>query len=153
MIGHFERLRADAVIAFERVPPEEVVQYGIAKPRRNAAEVFELEDLIEKPDVQEAPSNLAVAARYVFSPAIFDCLEHTPPGKGDEIQLTDAVRLLIREGGRVLGISLPEGEKRFDIGNFESYFEAFAEFALADPLYGPGLRARMRHLLDQPGEG
>jgi UTP--glucose-1-phosphate uridylyltransferase len=153
MIGHFERLRADAVIAFERVPPEEVVQYGIAKPRRSGEEVFELEDLIEKPEVQEAPSNLAVAARYVFSPAIFDCLQQTPPGKGDEIQLTDAVRLLIREGGRVLGVSLPEGEKRFDIGNFESYFEAFAEFALADPLYGPTLRARMRQLLDQPGEG
>jgi UTP--glucose-1-phosphate uridylyltransferase len=152
MIDQFERLRADAVIAFERVPPEEVVQYGIAKPRRNGEEVFELEDLVEKPEVQEAPSNLAVAARYVFSPAIFDCLERTQPGKGDEIQLTDAVRLLIREGGKVLGVSLPAGEKRFDIGNFESYFEAFAEFALADPLYGPGLRARLRQLLDKPEE-
>ena len=152
MIDQFERLRADAVIAFEKVPPEEVVQYGIAKPRRNGEAVFELEDLVEKPEVQDAPSNLAIAARYVFSPAIFDCLERTQPGKGDEIQLTDAVRLLIREGGKVLGVSLPAGEKRFDIGNFESYFEAFAEFALADPLYGPGLRARIRQLLDQPEE-
>jgi len=153
MSDQFERLRADAVIAFERVPPEEVVQYGIAKPRGNGAEVFELEDLIEKPEVDEAPSNLAIAARYVFSPAIFDCLARTAPGKGDEIQLTDAVRLLIRQGGKVLGVSLPAGEKRFDIGNFESYFEAFAEFALADPLYGRGLRARMRQLLAEPEEG
>jgi UTP--glucose-1-phosphate uridylyltransferase len=153
MIDEFQRLRADAVIAFERVPPEEVVQYGIAKPRGNGAEVFELEDLVEKPDIEEAPSNLAIAARYVFSPAIFECLERTAPGKGGEIQLTDAVRLLIREGGKVFGVSLPPGEKRFDIGNFESYFEAFTEFALADPLYGPGLRARMRQLLDRPQEG
>jgi UTP--glucose-1-phosphate uridylyltransferase len=153
MIEQFERQRADGVIAFEKVPPEEVVQYGIAKPRGDGEEVFELDDLIEKPEVDEAPSNLAVAARYVFSPAIFDCLQRTEPGKGGEIQLTDAVRLLIREGGKVLGVSLPTGEKRFDIGNFESYFEAFAEFALADPLYGPGLRARMRQLLDRPEEG
>ena len=54
-----------------------MVHYGIAKPRGPAAEVFELDDLVEKPDVAEAPSNLAVAARYVFSPAIFDCLERT----------------------------------------------------------------------------
>lgn len=147
MIEEFDKRRADAVIAFERVEPGEVIHYGIAKPRRNDMEVFELDDLVEKPEVDEAPSNLAVAARYVFSPAIFDHLKRTPPGKGDEIQLTDAVRMLIREGGKVLGVSLPESEKRFDIGNFESYFEAFAEFALSDPLYGAGLRDRLMRLL------
>ena len=147
MIEEFDKRRADAVIAFERVAPGEVIHYGIAKPRRNGMEVFELDDLVEKPEVDEAPSNLAVAARYVFSPAIFDHLKRTPPGKGDEIQLTDAVRMLIREGGKVLGVSLPESEKRFDIGNFESYFEAFAEFALSDPVYGAGLRDRLMRLL------
>ena len=82
MIEQFETSVADAVIAFEEVPPEEVVHYGIAAPRGKAGEVFVLDDLVEKPGVDEAPSNLAVAARYVFSPAIFDCLERTPPGKG-----------------------------------------------------------------------
>jgi UTP--glucose-1-phosphate uridylyltransferase len=91
--------------------------------------------------VAEAPSNLAVAARYVFSPAIFDYLEKTPPGKGDEIQLTDAIRMMIRDGCKALGVQLPAGERRFDIGNFESYFQAFTEFALADRDYGPALRA------------
>jgi UTP--glucose-1-phosphate uridylyltransferase len=148
MIDEFESRRADAVIAFERVPPAEVIYYGIAKPRSGGAEVFELDDLVEKPDVDDAPSNLAVAARYVFSPAVFDYLKRTPPGKGDEIQLTDAVRLLIRDGGRVLGVSLPENEKRFDIGNFESYFEAFVEFALSDPLYGKGLGERLARLVN-----
>jgi UTP--glucose-1-phosphate uridylyltransferase len=112
--------------------------------RRADGEVFELDDLVEKPEPSEAPSNLAVAARYVFSPAIFAFLQRTKPGKGDEIQLTDAIRMLIRDGQRVLGIRLPPGEKRFDIGTFESYFEAFLEFALADPQYGPALRAGLR---------
>jgi UTP--glucose-1-phosphate uridylyltransferase len=123
------------------------VHYGIAKPRGQMGPVIELEDLIEKPAVAEAPSNLAVAARYVFSAGIFDCLEKTEPGKGGEIQLTDAIRMLIRQGGRVLGVCLSESEKRFDIGNFESYFQAFAEFALADPNYGPGLRQFLGQLL------
>jgi UTP--glucose-1-phosphate uridylyltransferase len=151
MIERFETSRAAAVVALVEVPMEEVVHYGIAKPRHEAGEVFELDDLVEKPGVAEAPSNLAVAARYVFSPAIFDCLERTPPGKGGEIQLTDAIRLLIREGRKVLGVRLMPNERRFDIGNFESYFLAFAEFALADPQYGTGLRRRLMELLDASG--
>jgi len=152
MIEQFESAGAEGVIAFEQVPPEEVVYYGIAKPRQGIAEVFELADLVEKPEVAEAPSNLAVAARYVLSPAIFDYLEKTPPGKGDEIQLTDAIRMLIADGGKVLGVCLNGQEKRFDIGNFESYFQAFAEFALADPDYGPALRAHVASLLEEkPG--
>ena len=147
MIDEFEARQAQAVVAFEEVPAEDVVHYGIAKPRGKAGAVLELDDLEEKPAVSEAPSNLAVAARYVFSPQIFDCLQRTAPGKGDEIQLTDAIRMLIQEGGRVLGVRLPAGENRFDIGNFESYFQAFAEFALADPNYGPGLRQFLTGLL------
>jgi UTP--glucose-1-phosphate uridylyltransferase len=148
MAERFDAEKAEAVIAFEEVPTEEVVQYGIAKPRGAAGEVFVLEDLVEKPEVSEAPSNLAVAARYVFSPAIFDCLAATAPGKGGEIQLTDAIRSLIRQGGKVLGVRLAVGEHRFDIGNFESYFRAFAAFALADPDYGPALRSYVAKLLD-----
>jgi len=149
MIEQFESTGADAVIAFEEVPREEVVQYGIARPRDGFGEVFELEDLIEKPEVADAPSNLAVAARYVFSPRIFDYLSRTPPGKGNEIQLTDAIRMLIGDGHKVLGVRLPGGQRRFDIGNFESYFEAFAEFALADPQYGPALRRFVEGLLGE----
>ncbi len=147
MIQRFESSRADAVIALEEVPREDVVRYGVAKPRGDIGDVFELADLIEKPSVDEAPSNLAVAARYVFSPAIFDYLEKTEPGKGDEIQLTDAIRALIADGRKVLGVRLTEDERRFDIGNFESYFLAFIEFAMADPQYGPGLRSRVENLL------
>lgn len=147
MIERFEATGADAVIAFEEVPREEVSHYGIAKPRDGAADVFELDDLVEKPEVSDAPSNLAVAARYVFNPIIFDYLANTSPGKDNEIQLTDAIRTLMRNGGKVLGVRLAADQRRFDIGNFESYFEAFAEFALADPQYGPILRAYTIKLL------
>lgn len=149
MADEFERAKADAIIAFEEVPREDVVQYGIAKTRENGAPVFQLTDIVEKPSVADAPSNLAVAARYIFRGGIFELLAETQPGKGGEIQLTDAIRALIAQGGKVLGMRLPEGEKRFDIGNFESYFQAFCEFALADPRYGPALREHMRKLLTE----
>ena len=148
MIDEFARTGADAVIAFETVAREEVVNYGIAKPRGTPTSVFDLEDIVEKPSAAAAPSKLAVAARYVFAPGIFDLLERTPPGKGGEIQLTDAVRLLLQQGGRVIGMQLAPNERRFDIGNFDSYFRAFVEFALADARHGADLRHFVRKILD-----
>ena len=142
----FEERRAAAVIAFDEVPHEEVDQYGIAKAK-GGGDVFEVEDLVEKPPREEAPSNLAIAARYVFAPGIFDALGRTKPGRGREIQLTDAIRLVLKEGGKVYGVRLGPGEPRFDIGNFDSYFRAFVEFALADEKYGASLRAHLEKLL------
>jgi UTP--glucose-1-phosphate uridylyltransferase len=139
----YHEREAAAVIAFEEVPPDEVSHYGIAKPKTDD-DLFEIADLVEKPSPREAPSNLAIAARYVLSPAIFDALAQTRRGKGGEIQLTDAIRAVIRNGGRAYGVRLRPDERRYDIGNFEAYFEAFVEFALADPTHGPALR---RHLL------
>ena len=140
---------AAAVIAFEEVAHDEVSQYGIAHPASDG-EVFGILDLIEKPAPREAPSNLAIAARYVLSPIIFDALATTRRGKGGEIQLTDAIRAVIRNGGRALGVRLRPGERRYDIGNFEAYFEAFVSFALADPKGGAALRRRLRDILDVP---
>jgi UTP--glucose-1-phosphate uridylyltransferase len=146
MIDIFAEQQAAAVIAFEEVPYDEVHQYGIAKPKQ-PGEVFEVQDLIEKPSIEEAPSNLAIAARYVLSPAIFDAIRYTQPGKGGEIQLTDAIRLLMQNGRKIFGIRLNGNEKRYDIGNFESYFNAFMEFALADEKYGYSLRQSLEELL------
>jgi UTP--glucose-1-phosphate uridylyltransferase len=146
MTACFAERRAAAVIAFEDVPREEVRRYGIAKPADDG-ETFEIEDLIEKPTVEEAPSTLAIAARYVLSPAIFDALEKTPPGQGGEIQLTDAIRTVIRSGGRAYGVRLNASERRYDIGNFDAYFRAFVEFALADPRFGAPLRRYLEDLL------
>lgn len=149
MISEYERNAADVIVAFEELDnPKDVVHYGIAQPKgeiRN--DVFELESLIEKPTVDEAPSNLAVAARYVFSPKIFAALERTERGKGGEIQLTDAMQRVLREGGKGIGIRLPKNEPRFDIGNFESYFQTFVDFAMSDPQFGPGLTNYLREKL------
>jgi UTP--glucose-1-phosphate uridylyltransferase len=147
MIDVFESDGADVVVAFEEVPRDEVCKYGIAKPRTRVGDVFELESVVEKPDVGSAPSNLAVAARYVFNPIIFDKLHETQPGKGGEIQLTDAIQRMLDDGCKGIGMRLASGEQRFDIGNFESYFRTFAEFALADPKYGPSLREFVKTLV------
>lgn len=148
MIELFERQRADAVIAFERVPRREVVQYGIAQPRGPVGDTFELAGLVEKPSVESAPSDLAVAARYVLSPKIFDYLANTRPGKGGEIQLTDALQQMLADGGKGFGMVLGPGQQRYDIGNFESYFQAFVESVLTDPEFGPTARQYIRRLLD-----
>jgi UTP--glucose-1-phosphate uridylyltransferase len=145
----FEERGAAAVIAFEEVPIEEVSQYGIAKPKTDE-EMFEIVDLVEKPGVREAPSNLAIAARYVLSPVVFDALARTRRGKGGEIQLTDAINAVIQNGGKAYGVRLRPGERRYDIGNFEAYFEAFVAFALADPKFGPALRRHLADILHVP---
>ncbi len=156
MIDEYEKSNADVVVCFEELDdPREVVRYGIAQPKGQiTGDVFELESLIEKPSVEEAPSNLAVAARYVFSPAIFGELQKTGRGKGGEIQLTDAMCQVLKKGGKGIGIRLPKDEPRFDIGNFGSYFQAFVDFALADPQYGEGLEIYLREKLSlDSGEG
>ncbi|GHT31508.1 UTP--glucose-1-phosphate uridylyltransferase GalU [Planctomycetales bacterium] len=120
-----------AVIAFDELQTREYpLDFGIAKPGKNYGNYFEVDDIVEKPAVNEAPSNLAVAARYVFSPDIFRYLRQTNPGINGEVQLTDAIQALIRDGGRVLGVPLPEQDERYDIGTFGSYYRAFAKFAL-----------------------
>jgi UTP--glucose-1-phosphate uridylyltransferase len=147
MTSCFTGKKASAVIAFEKVPLEEIHHYGVAKPK-NEGEIFEIEDLIEKPSRSEAPSNLAIAARYVFAPAIFDAIKRTPPGKGGEFQITDSIRLMIKDGGKVYGVCLRSDEHRYDIGNFQAYFRAFVEFALEDEKQGAELRKHLETLLD-----
>lgn len=142
----FTEHHCDAVIAFEEVPHNEVQRYGIAQPK-DAGEVFEVLDVVEKPVPDEAPSNLAIAARYIFTPKIFEALDRIAPGVGGELQLTDAIRLLTREPGKVYGVRLRPDERRYDIGNFDAYFQAFVEFALADERFGEPLRAYLTDLM------
>ncbi|MCS7314669.1 MAG: UTP--glucose-1-phosphate uridylyltransferase [Bryobacterales bacterium] len=143
----FVARRASCVLAVEEVPPEETAHYGIVEPAEPDGDVFRVANLVEKPPPARAPSNLAIAGRYIFSPLIFDMIRRVQPDARGEIQLTDAIQLMCEEGRRVLALKLPPGEKRYDIGNFPSYFETFVEFALADPDYGPGLRAALERML------
>ncbi len=142
----FLEKKAEAVIAFSEVPLDRVPYYGVAKPKGDG-DSFELQDVIEKPNKKEAPSNLVISARYVFAPSIFKALEQIQPGAGGEYQLTDAIRLIIRGGGKVYGMRLGPDERRYDVGNFDSYFRAFVEFALADNKFGPTLRAYLESIL------
>jgi UTP--glucose-1-phosphate uridylyltransferase len=132
-------LKAAAVVAVEKVPPEEAFRYGIvnlngAEPP--PGEPVAISGIIEKPAAGTAPSNLAVAARYTFSPAIFEALNRTLPDKRGEVQLTDAIRLLVRMQQPVYAWLLGPEQRRYDVGNFESYFHTFIDFALADERYG-----------------
>jgi UTP--glucose-1-phosphate uridylyltransferase len=146
LIAAFEAHEASCAIAVEEVPMEQVSMYGIVKPA-SETEVFEITDLVEKPKRDEAPSNWAIAGRYVFAPSLFSAIRRTGFDHRGELQLTDAIRLMLREGKRVVGVRLPRDEKRYDIGNFESYFETFVEFALTDPVFGPRLREHVKELL------
>jgi UTP--glucose-1-phosphate uridylyltransferase len=132
-------LKAAAVVAVEQVPSDEAHRYGIvsiqgAEPP--PGEPVAITDIIEKPPRGAAPSTLAVAARYIFSPAIFEALARTPPDRQGEIQLTDAIKLLIQMGQPVYAWPLRSDQRRYDIGNFESYFRTFIDFVLADERYG-----------------
>ena len=111
-----------SVIGCERVPPEKVSRYGILK-----VEGGRVVDMVEKPSLEEAPSDLAVAGRYLLDSAIFEFLRTQTPGKGGEIQLTDAIRRMIAEKGTTLIPYVYPG-KRHDIGNPGGYFETLVAF-------------------------
>ncbi len=138
MKAHLD-LKAAAIVAVEQVPAEDTFRYGIVSPKAQdvpPSEPVLMSDIIEKPPRGSAPSNLAVAARYVFSPALFEVLPRVLPDRRGEIQLTDGIRLLIQMGLPVYAWLLPPQNRRYDIGNFESYFRTFIDFALADERYG-----------------
>ena len=143
----YEDKHASCVIAVEEVPREETRHYGIVQPENGTGDVFRIVNLVEKPKPEEAPSNLAIAGRYIFSPVIFDMIRRVKPDSRGEIQLTNAIQLLCEEGRRVIAVKLTAAEKRYDIGNFPSYFESFVEFALADPAYGEEFRRVLERLL------
>jgi UTP--glucose-1-phosphate uridylyltransferase len=147
MAEAYETRHASCVIAVEEVPPEETRHYGIVQPADGDEDVFRIANLIEKPRPGEAPSNLAIAGRYILSPVIFDLIRRVQPDARGEIQLTNAIQLLCDEGRRVVAVKLRPEEKRYDIGNFPSYFESFVEFALADPVYGADFRRVLERLL------
>jgi UTP--glucose-1-phosphate uridylyltransferase len=119
-----------SVLGVQRVPMDRVSSYGIVNPEDIKPNVWKAVDLIEKPAVEEAPSNLAVLGRYVLDPEIFDILEHTSPGRGGEIQLTDAIRELAQ---RKPVYAYNFFGRRYDIGDKEGFLEATVEQALKQP--------------------
>lgn len=118
-----------SIVGCQEVKESDVSKYGIVKPLLTLDEkTVEMEDFIEKPSVEEAPSKLACLGRYLLTPKIFDYLENTEPGKGGEIQLTDAIVAMMKDGEKVLAYNF-EG-KRYDIGNKFGLLKANIEFGL-----------------------
>lgn len=133
-----------AVIGVEEVPAEKVSRYGIVGGVEVAPGVMWIEKLVEKPSQQEAPSRLAIAARYVLTPAIFDCLDQTTPGKGGEIQLTDALQLLLkREPIHAVVLTA----RRHDIGNPVDWLKTNLLFASRDEALWNQITPLLRELL------
>ena len=126
LIDTYEQYRC-SVIAVEEVPQDKVSRYGIAGGKKLSDKIMEIEHLVEKPKVGEAPSNLAIAGRYILTPEIFSAIEKTAKGKGNEIQLTDALHILMRR--EMIIANTIEG-KRYDIGNKLDFLKTTVDFAL-----------------------
>ncbi len=128
LLDVYEQKQA-SVVAVQQVPYDWVGRYGIVagEPEADTAELVRLSHLVEKPAVDEAPSNLAIAGRYVFTAEIFSCLQDTTEGVGGEIQLTDAMNMLAQ---REPMYALDWHAKRYDIGNRVEYAKCFLDYAL-----------------------
>jgi UTP--glucose-1-phosphate uridylyltransferase len=132
------------VIAVERVSDEQVSRYGIIEPRQVSDGIYQILSLVEKPEPEQAPSNLGIVGRYILTPQIFDYLKVTKPGKGQEIQLTDALQLLLEE--QALYAFEIEGV-RYDTGTPLGWLETTVALALKRDDVGPQLREYLRKLL------
>jgi UTP--glucose-1-phosphate uridylyltransferase len=142
MLAAHERFGC-SVVALMEVEPHETSLYGCVQPEPVEDGLVRIVDIVEKPHPDEAPSRLAVIGRYVFTPEIFLALEQVTPGKGNEIQLTDAIGLLSKEQN-VYGYVFDKG--RFDVGNKLDYLRATVELALERPDLGPEFRAFLAEL-------
>jgi len=132
------------VIAVERVSRQDTVKYGIIEPREISGRLYQVLSLVEKPEPHEAPSNLGIVGRYILMPEIFDALKATPPGKNREVQLTDALRLLLKQQS----INAYEFEGvRYDTGNPLGWLRATIALALKHPEIGAELKEYLRKLL------
>jgi UTP--glucose-1-phosphate uridylyltransferase len=136
------------VLALLEVPDELVSAYGSVDAEDVGDDVFRVRSIVEKPDPADAPSNLAVIGRYVFPPEIFDAIDRTAPGVGGEIQITDAIGLLIGEQP-VHGVRFTEG--RYDIGQKLDFLRANIELALDRDDLGPGLTDILRDIVERRG--
>jgi UTP--glucose-1-phosphate uridylyltransferase len=131
------------IIAVADVEPSDTRRYGIVKPEDDNGSSMKITDMVEKPEPQDAPSNISIIGRYILNPEIFNYLEHTSTGKGGEIQLTDALKSMLAScptyGYRLKGL-------RLDCGDHLGYFEANLHFALKDPIFGVQAREYVKNM-------
>lgn len=126
LIDIYDKYRT-TVLGVQRVPQEDVSKYGIVAGRQVDDRVFKVTDMIEKPEIDEAPSNIAILGRYIISPSIFSYLENVSPGKNGEIQLTDALKDMMHHETMYAYDFIG---RRYDVGNKMGFLQATVEFAL-----------------------
>ncbi len=143
LIDIYEQYR-QSVVAVERVPKEKVSRYGIIGGDKISDTIWKVNTMVEKPAVDKSPSDLAFAGRYILTPAIFDALDDTKPGINDEIQLTDAMFLLMER--EALYACVLEG-RRYDIGNKIDYLKTIVDFALMRDDFSAEFKAYLRQVL------
>jgi UTP--glucose-1-phosphate uridylyltransferase len=139
---------ARSVIALQEVPLEEISRYGCVSPEHLGDQLVRILDLVEKPKPADAPSNLAVIGRYIFTPEIFEKLDQVKPGVGGEIQLTDAVALLLADQA-VYGYVVEKG--RYDTGTVIDYLKTTVELALERPALKDELGAFLVEMVKRHG--
>lgn len=135
-----------SVLALMEVPPSDISLYGCVAYKDVEDGIVKISQIVEKPDPEEAPSNLAVIGRYVFTPNIFNCLDQITPGRNGELQLTDAISLLLEEQP-VYGCLITEG--RFDVGTKIDYLKAIVELALMREDLGPAFKEILRGIVSK----
>ncbi len=145
MISLHEEVRY-TVLGVQEVPQEHVNRYGIVEATTECEGVCRIYDLVEKPEIDQAPSRLAVMGRYILSPRIFNILATTRPGAGGEIQLTDALKKLV-QAEAIYGC-LFEG-KRYDVGDKLGYLKATVEFALERPDLAEEFRKYLKDIVEE----
>ncbi|QSX05381.1 UTP--glucose-1-phosphate uridylyltransferase GalU [Sedimentibacter sp. zth1] len=126
MIDQFNKYQS-TILGVQRVDEDKVNKYGIISGKQLSEKIFEVDNLVEKPNVENAPSNVAIVGRYIITPEIFDILENLQVGVGGEIQLTDGLLKLLKN--QSLYAYLFDG-KRYDTGNTKGYLEAVVDYAL-----------------------
>ena len=144
LIKTYEQYKSSVLTLFS-VPREQIPSYGIASVKSQGRGILQVHDLVEKPPIEEAPSDLAIAGRYLMTPDIFGILEKTPPGRGGEIQVTDALQIQAQQG-RCYGIHF-EGE-RYDTGSPLGLLTTSVAIGLKHPEIGGPLRQALQQLLE-----
>ena len=132
-----------SVVAVQQVAESEISRYGIIEPEEKSARIYQVMDFVEKPQPEDAPSDLAIMGRYILTPEIFDILEDTPPGKNGEIQLTDGLKQLVKQQPAYAYEF--EGE-RYDAGTPYGWLQTNIALALRDPVIGPKLESYLSNL-------
>ncbi|MCU1460917.1 MAG: UDP-glucose pyrophosphorylase [Acidimicrobiales bacterium] len=145
MVSVYERY-GRSVVALKEFPRAEISAYGCVTPEAVDDTLVRVLGIVEKPAPEDAPSNLAVMGRYVFTPEIFDAIDRVPPGKGGEIQLTDAMALLLQEQ-TIYGYVFEDG--RYDIGKKLDYLRATVELAIEREDLGPEFTAFLVDLVQR----